>query len=126
MYGILPPSSDLLLGSPRGSCFERIQWPSLPRKVEDFVGRLDTMREVLSYLGDRNCRCVVLLQCKKQYGRTSALTEIAHVLSKLGRKFAGRCAFFPGSAPGGLLIVDDAARSQQRNRARCGSISSRR
>lgn len=81
---------------------------SLKRCVEDFVGRREVLRDVASVLGA--ARRLVLLHCSASLGRTATLKQIAHLMTMPGRKFAssGRCAFFPGEAPGGLLIVDDA------------------
>jgi len=85
------------------------------RRVEDFVGRLDVIGAVLSYLG-LHCRRVVLLQAAASLGLSATLIEISHRVTMPGRKLAahGRCSFFPSDAPGGLLIVDDlAALSEQ-------------
>jgi hypothetical protein len=81
---------------------------SLKRCVEDFVGRREVLRDVASVLGA--ARRLVLLHCSASLGRTATLKQIAHLMTMPGRKFAspGGCAFFPGEALGGLLIVDDA------------------
>lgn len=78
---------------------------SLPRLVQDFVGRLAVIDELLRTLASRR---VVSLHCDGPLGRTATLTQVAHYLNLPGRAFAGRIAFFPQSSHGGLLVVDDA------------------
>jgi len=77
----------------------------LPRVIEDFVGRVAVIDELLRALASRR---VVSLQCDAPLGRTATLTHLAHHLKLPGRPFAGRVAFFPERCHGGLLIVDDA------------------
>jgi hypothetical protein len=79
------------------------------RQVEDFVGRVDVIYRVLAFLG-RLSRRVVLLHSEASLGRSATLKEIAHHVTTPGRIFSHSqgCAFYPGKAPGGLLIVDDA------------------
>jgi len=112
-YGLLSTHHLQLRPPPRGSP-SQVWLPHGPhrsflkRKVEDFVGRMDTIRFVLFYLGISKRR-FVLLHCTTPLGRSATLKEVAHLVTAPGRKFSGqsRCAFFPSEAPGGLLIVDD-------------------
>lgn len=111
-YGLYTTSDETLVLQPSGmnlwqNFSSRHQRPQLPRKAEDFVGRWRVIGHVLRCL--HSCR-IVMLHCAAPHGRTATLREIAHYVTAPGRKFAGRdrCAFFPHSCPGGLLIVDDA------------------
>lgn len=80
----------------------------LKRRVENFVGRAEVFRAVLYYLRRARQR-VVLLHCEAPLGLSATLREIAHLVAVPASKPVGQssCAFFPGEAPGGLLIVDD-------------------
>merc|ERR1711924_224999 len=106
-------SRELRLTNPYSEtphCDRRFGLTAAPkRQVEDFVGRVDVFYRVLAFLGQLSRR-VVLLHSEASLGRSATLKEIAHHVTTPGRIFSYPqcCAFFPGKAPGGLLIVDDA------------------
>eukprot|EP00928_Gymnodinium_smaydae_P058960 TRINITY_DN4217_c0_g2_i1.p1 TRINITY_DN4217_c0_g2~~TRINITY_DN4217_c0_g2_i1.p1 ORF type:complete len:599 (-),score=61.61 TRINITY_DN4217_c0_g2_i1:240-2036(-) len=141
-YGLLTRnfgSSDLRIpGAP-----DRLSLPSLPQvsaanvwtrqhfknRAEDFVGRVEPINKVLTYLG-RLGRRLVLLHCEMSFGRSAMLQEIAYHITGPSRRFSScdtskmlsnltrRCAFFPAEAPGGLLIVDDVDKLTEADRQR--------
>mmetsp|Transcript_742 Transcript_742/g.1329 ORF Transcript_742/g.1329 Transcript_742/m.1329 type:complete len:604 (-) Transcript_742:27-1838(-) len=104
-YELLSDDSPLDLPYLQQPPGQGLQVPSLPRGVEDFVGRKEVMENVLRSLASRRC---VVLHCEQSYGRSAALVQIGRYACLPGRLFSGRVAFFPRKVSGGLWIVDDA------------------